>query len=341
MGSTNTGLQTILRSGNLISLLLLAVFAGVHGVYGYDSSVDFYTKECPSARSLVEATVKSAIRNDRGIAAALLRLHFHDCFVRGCDASILLDSANRIQAEKDSVVNANSIRGYEIIDSIKAVVETFCPGTVSCADIVTLVARDAVVQIGGPGWKVSSGRRDGIVSSAIEPLTNLPSPFADYPTLVSMFAAKGFSEKEMVILSGAHTIGITHCGVIESRLYNSSGPNGVDPTLDASYAAQLKTQCPFGSGRGNAIKMDPTFGGNIFDSSYFRNVQKNKGLFISDAALITNSRGQSFVQSEASGLISPFFQDFAAAMVKMSNIEVLKAPFGEIRRNCRVVNPKL
>ncbi|KAL3695310.1 hypothetical protein R1sor_009386 [Riccia sorocarpa] len=88
-------------------------------------------------------------------------------------------------------------------------------------------------RIGGPSWKVSSGRRDGLVSNMNDPLGNLPPPFGDYPTLDSMFAAKGFSEKEMVVLSGAHTIGITHCGVIENRLYNSSGPGGVDPTLDA------------------------------------------------------------------------------------------------------------
>ncbi|KAL2611167.1 hypothetical protein R1flu_022859 [Riccia fluitans] len=321
----------------LISFLLLAIVSSVQGGYG-DSLVTFYTKECPSARSLVESTVKSALRRDRGLAAALLRLHFHDCFVRGCDGSILLDASNGTAAEKDSIVNAGSVRGYEVIDGIKAAVEKKCPGKVSCADIVALAARDAVVQIGGPGWKLSSGRRDGVVSSSIEPLFNLPSPFSDYATLVAGFAAKGLTEKEMVILSGAHTIGITHCGVIENRLYNSSGPNGVDPTLDAAYAAKLKTKCPFGSGRPNVIRMDPTLGGNKFDSKYFSNVQNHKGLFISDAALITTTRGKAFVNREASGLTSPFFQDFAAAMVKMSNIQIIKAPAGQIRRNCRVVN---
>ncbi|KAL2631467.1 hypothetical protein R1flu_016153 [Riccia fluitans] len=321
----------------LISFLLLAIVSSVQGGYG-DSLVTFYTKECPSARSLVESTVKSALRRDRGLAAALLRLHFHDCFVRGCDGSILLDASNGTAAEKDSIVNAGSVRGYEVIDAIKAAVEKKCPGKVSCADIVALAARDAVVQIGGPGWKLSSGRRDGVVSSSIEPLFNLPSPFSDYATLVAGFAAKGLTEKEMVILSGAHTIGITHCGVIENRLYNSSGPNGVDPTLDAAYAAKLKTVCPFGSGRPNVILMDPTLGGNKFDSNYFSYVQNHKGLFISDAALITTTRGKAFVNREASGLTSPFFQDFAAAMVKMSNIQIIKAPAGQIRRNCRVVN---
>ncbi|KAL3678424.1 hypothetical protein R1sor_021380 [Riccia sorocarpa] len=153
MGSSSP--KTNFTSVSLVSLLLLAVFGSVHGYY--DSYVNFYTKECPSARRVVEATVSSAIRKDRGIAAALLRLHFHDCFVKGCDASILLDASNGVPAEKDSIVNANSIRGYEVIDSIKATVEKYCPRKVSCADILALAARDAVAQIGGPRWKISSG----------------------------------------------------------------------------------------------------------------------------------------------------------------------------------------
>ncbi|KAL3695314.1 hypothetical protein R1sor_009390 [Riccia sorocarpa] len=316
-----------MRSAQLVSLLLLAVFAASPYIvvigrgYGYDSSVDFYTKECPFARSVVEATVNSAIRKDRGITAALIRLHFHDCFVRGCDASILLDSVNGTQAEKDSIVNANSIR------------------TLSKLRWRSTARERSLVLTSWPSPQEMLSYRLEDPAGKSPPAAVMDWCQVQSSTLVSMFASKGLSYKEMVILSGAHTIGITHCGVIESRLYNSSGPNGVDPTLDANYAAQLKTECPFGSGRGNVIKMDPTFGGNVFDSNYFRNVKKNKGLFISDAALIANSRGKSFVQTEASGLISPFFQDFAAAMVKMSNIQVLKAPAGEIRGNCRVVNP--
>ncbi|KAL2611164.1 hypothetical protein R1flu_022856 [Riccia fluitans] len=329
----------------VLALLLLVASADAHG-YGHeygdddgsDTLVDFYTNDCPAARSIVQLTLKAAIQNDKGLAAALLRLHFHDCFVRGCDASVLLDSTPSNVAEKDSLANKNSIRGFETIDAIKSAVEAVCPGVVSCADILALAARDSVIEIGGPAWEVSSGRRDGLVSSSFESLVNLPPPFADLTTLVNMFAAKGLTEKEMVILSGSHTIGITHCGVIQNRLYNSTGPGGVDPTLDAAYAAKLKVQCPFGTGAGNVIPMDPKNGGAKFDSNYFSNVLANKGIFTSDAALITSSVSRAFVQVEASGPKKPFFDDFAAAMVKMSNIDVIRAPAGEVRRNCRVSN---
>jgi hypothetical protein len=46
--------------------------------------------------------------------------------------------------EKNAGPNANSLRGYEVIDAIKAQVEASCRATVSCADILALAARDAV-----------------------------------------------------------------------------------------------------------------------------------------------------------------------------------------------------
>ena len=42
----------------------------------------FYQKSCPSAEAIVKSTVTKALVNDSGIVAALIRLHFHDCFVR-------------------------------------------------------------------------------------------------------------------------------------------------------------------------------------------------------------------------------------------------------------------
>lgn len=67
--------------------------------------------------------------------------------LQGCDASILLDSNQTNLAEKDGVGNAFSVRGFDIIDTAKAAVEKACPGVVSCADIITLAARDSIVMV--------------------------------------------------------------------------------------------------------------------------------------------------------------------------------------------------
>lgn len=67
--------------------------------------------------------------------------------LQGCDGSVLLDSNGVIVSEKGANPNRNSLRGFEVIDDIKAAVEEACPWTVSCADIVAIAARDSVVLV--------------------------------------------------------------------------------------------------------------------------------------------------------------------------------------------------
>jgi peroxidase len=63
---------------------------------------------------------------------------------QGCDASVLLDSVEGMTSEKLAGPNVNSLRGFEVIDKIKYLLEEECPLTVSCADILAMAARDAV-----------------------------------------------------------------------------------------------------------------------------------------------------------------------------------------------------
>ncbi|KAF2572921.1 hypothetical protein F2Q70_00005794 [Brassica cretica] len=107
-------------------------------------SPGIYDKSCPYLVQIVRKQVTMALKAEIRMAASLIRLHFHDCFVNGCDASVLLDGAD---SEKLSIPNANSARGFEVVDTIKDAVENACPGVVSCADILTLAARESVYLI--------------------------------------------------------------------------------------------------------------------------------------------------------------------------------------------------
>ena len=42
----------------------------------------FYSSSCPRAESIVRSTVESHFNEDPTVAAGVLRLHFHDCFVQ-------------------------------------------------------------------------------------------------------------------------------------------------------------------------------------------------------------------------------------------------------------------
>ncbi|CDP16311.1 unnamed protein product [Coffea canephora] len=169
-------------------------------------SPTFYDATCPQALDTIRTSIRRAVSRERRMAASLIRLHFHDCFVQGCDGSILLDETPTIQSEKTARPNNNSTRGFEVIEAAKREVEKICPGVVSCADILSVAARDASVAVGGPTWQVKLGRRDSITASRSAAESNLPSPFANLRDLISNFKNKGLSARDMVALSGEDTI---------------------------------------------------------------------------------------------------------------------------------------
>ncbi|GKB42655.1 peroxidase 3-like protein, partial [Tanacetum coccineum] len=237
-------------------LVILAILGLVQG----DLKLGFYTSSCPKAEKIVQDYVNKHIPNAPSLAAALIRMNFHDCFVRGCDASILLNftSASGNQTEKVAIPN----------------------------------------QTGGPSWKVPTGRRDGLLSNASEALAQIPAPFNNITVLIQNFANKNLDVKDLVLLSAAHTIGISHCPSFSNRLYNFTGVGDRDPSLDSEYADNLRSRkCRTQNDNTTKVEMDP-----------------------------------------GSRSLQNFFSEFASSMVKMNQIEVKTGTSGEIRRNCAVVN---
>lgn len=78
--SAELRIQTMASSS--IGLLLL-FFSLLHSGSAA-LSVDYYAETCPGAEAAVAEAVKRATKNDKTVPAAMLRLHFHDCFIRVC-----------------------------------------------------------------------------------------------------------------------------------------------------------------------------------------------------------------------------------------------------------------
>ncbi|OMO74159.1 heme peroxidase, plant/fungal/bacterial [Corchorus capsularis] len=233
----------------------------------------FYDRSCPRLLNMVKYGVWAAYKNDTRIAASLLRLHFHDCFVN----------------------------------------------------------------VGGPFWPVLLGRRDGTTASQQAANEQLPSPIEPLENITAKFTSKGLDLKDVVVLSGAHTIGFAQCFTFKRRLFNFQGTGKPDPTLDASAVSSLQSMCPdTDSSNSNLAPLD-TASTYKFDNMYYTNLVNNVGLLESDQALMKDPKTAAMVNSY-SAYPFLFWNDFSTSMAKLGNLGVITGKKGQIRKKCGAVN---
>ncbi|XP_050374337.1 peroxidase 5-like [Argentina anserina] len=302
--------------------------------------VGFYASSCPKVEDIVAEVVARFHEQEPKLPPALLRLFFHDCFVKGCDASILLDATPSGEpVEKESPANGETLGGLEVIDAIKARVEQECPQTVSCADLLAFAAREAVHLAGLPRHEVPAGRRDSKTSRATDVNFNLAAPETTLDEIIHIFAIRNLSLEDMVVLFGAHSIGEAQCTQVTDRLYKYSKDSPRDPSLDPTYADELAGKCPAPEARPaeqalrTMVEFDPTTPLDL-DNQYYVNLLRGRGLLQSDQVLTTDARTGAIVYRMAA---SPetWSKMFLKAMIKMGRINVLTENEGEIRTNCR------
>ncbi|XP_062099343.1 peroxidase 12-like [Humulus lupulus] len=298
-------------------------------------SWQFYAQSCPKAESIVRKELKKIFKADIAQAAGLLRLHFHDCFVQGCDGSVLLDGSASGPSEKDAPPNLTlRATAFKIINDLRALLHNKCGRVVSCSDITALAARDAVFLSGGPDYAVPLGRKDGLAfATEAVTLANLPPPSSSAEFIVNTLATnQKLDPTDVVALSGGHTIGIAHCNSFGDRLYPTQ-----DPVMDKTFAQNLKAICP--TANTDAFTFQDLRTPNIFDNKYYVDLMNRQGLFMSDQDLYSYSKTKEIVKSFAVDQ-SLFFNKFVIAMTKMGQLNVLTGNQGEIRVNCSARNPQ-
>ncbi|GKA10722.1 peroxidase 11-like protein [Tanacetum coccineum] len=304
-------------------------------------SLDYYKSTCPNAEAIVRKDMECAVLSDPRNAAYILRLHFHDCFVQGCDGSVLLEDTVNFQGEKNAPTNLDALKGFDIIDRIKNKLESECPGTVSCADVLTIAARDATILVGGPYWHVPVGRKDSKSGSFAQVETNIPGANDGLLSMIAKFMYQGLSVTDMVALSGAHTIGMARCTNYRARIYGDYQITSIANPIAKSNLKTLQSTCPeAGGGENNEAAMDYV-SPNLFDNSYYHLLLNGEGLLNSDQELYSSVLGietKKLVKKYAFDPIE-FFEQFSESMVKLGNITNPETYVnGEVRKNCRFMN---
>ncbi|KAJ1420913.1 Secretory peroxidase [Sesbania bispinosa] len=328
-----------LSSVGVVSALVVVIGAVLLPLSS-DAQLDpsFYNDTCSDLHSIVRGVLTNVSQSDPRMLASLIRLHFHDCFVQGCDGSILLNNTATIASEQDAAPNNNSIRGLDVVNQIKTALENACPNTVSCADILALAAEISSDLANGPVWQVLLGRRDSLTANQTLAAQNLPAPTFNLTQLKSSFSAQGLNTTDLVALSGAHTIGRGQCRFFDNRLYDFNNTSSPDPTLNTTYLQTLQAICPNGGPGTNLTNLDPITP-DTFDSKYYSDLQLLMGLFQSDQELFSTTGADTIdIVNSFSSNQTLFFENFKASMIKMGNIGVLTGSQGEIRTQCNFVN---
>uniref|UniRef100_A0ACD5ZT10 Uncharacterized protein n=1 Tax=Avena sativa TaxID=4498 RepID=A0ACD5ZT10_AVESA len=153
--------------------------------------VDTASAAEPYDGSVIQNGVRNVLTKVK--AAGVLRLVFHDAGTfdigdksGGMNGSIIY--------EVDRPENTGLSKPLKILRKAKEGID----------QVQQVAGAEAVALCGGPEIPVRLGRLD---SSTADPIGKLPEETLDIVALRTSFGKKGFSIQEMVVLSGAHTIG--------------------------------------------------------------------------------------------------------------------------------------
>lgn len=147
----------------------------------------------------------------------------------------------------------------------------------------------------------------------------------------------------MNFTAGAHTVGSAQCQFFTDRLYNFLGTGQPDPSLNTTYLATLQATCPNKQAEAAAaaavndtmvaVALDDGSQFN-FDTSYFTNIQNNKGLLRIDAEIGSDPSTSAIVNTLAASAnpSSLFDKSFVSSIVAMGEIGVLAS--GTVRTVC-------
>jgi peroxidase len=180
---------------------------------------------------------------------------------------------------------------------------------------------------------VRLGRLDSLTARQEDSNQIMPSPRSNASSLIDLFSKYNLSVKDLVALSGTHSIGQGRCFSIMFRLYNQSGTGRPDPAIEPKFKENLNKLCPPNVDQNVTGDLDAT--PRLFDNQYFKDLVAGRGFLNSDQTLFTSTETRKFVELFSKNQ-AEFFMALVEGMLKLGDLQSNQP--GEIRRNCRMVN---
>ncbi|KAK4493529.1 hypothetical protein RD792_018138 [Penstemon davidsonii] len=294
--------------------------------------VGYYQKTCPQAENIVKEAMEDILNKNVKIGPSIVRLFFHDCFVTGCDASLLLDKTPSGEpVEKEAVQNGLNVKGYAEIQEIKTRLEAACPGIVSCADVLAFANREALNHTGVPRFDVVSGRRDRPVSLAKNVEANVPLPETPIQQIIQVFAKKGMNLEDLVLLIGAHSIGEAQCRNVADRFGNEEKRKEINPRYLDKLHVHIQCVDP------NQTLPFDRLSHHHMDAAFYKQLLASETLLESDHNLMKEPNANALMKKYADDQ-DGWLAKFTQSIIKLGNIEVLTGDQGEIRKQCNAFN---
>ncbi|KAG2489504.1 hypothetical protein HYH03_011956 [Edaphochlamys debaryana] len=207
---------------------------------------------------------------------------------------------------------------------------------VSFADLYQMAAAVAVEAAGGPKIPMRYGRKDLEGPEQCAPDGNLPGaahPFADGSAspadhLRKVFYRMGLDDKDIVVLSGGHTLGRARperSGFgAPSTKYTNVGP-GTSTASPSGRADRPVTPKPVAPTAAASLGTSWTVNWLEFDNSYFRDIKekRDKDLLVleTDACIFVDDKFRPYAEKYAADQ-EAFFADYAVSAQKLSELGV-------------------
>lgn len=296
---------------------LLAVDNLIRAITKHSNPLYEEKSEAPVGLSKEEfQTLKEQVRElvtTKQCAPILVRLAWHDSGTY-CKNSKSGGSRGCMRfKEGESTHGANA--GLHIARELVAPLQKLYCDTnkISIADLWCFIATYAIEVSGGPSIPFQFGRGDAKGHEDSVPDGRLPDATKKMDHLRDVFYRMGFNDREIVALSGAHTLGRCH-----SDRSGFNGPWTEDPlTFDNQYYVDLlnknwtEMKCPDTN--------NPQFKSDVADKSICPNLKNNESycmMLISDLALLEQNNTKAVVEEYAKSQ-DVFFKDFAKAWQRL------------------------